>query len=58
MNLKKWREDNLEQTLFNTIDEGLDDQDILNIAMKGKIKTLEPKWNWQGKAKYYPKGEK
>lgn len=58
MNLKKWREDNLEQTLFSTIDEGLDDQDILNIAMKGKIKTLEPKWNWQGKAKYYPKGEK
>ena len=58
MNLKKWRENNLEQNLFKTIKEGLDDQDILNLAMRGNIKTLDPKWNWQGKAKYYPKGEK
>lgn len=57
INLKKWREDNLEKKLFDTIDDGLDDQDILNIVMKGNVKTLDEKWNWQKKAKHYPKNQ-
>lgn len=58
MNLKKWREDNVETNLFKIINDGLDDQDILNICMKEHIKTLDEKWNWQKKAKYYPQDEK
>ena len=52
-NLKKWREDNIEQKLFDTLGDGLDDQDILNIVLKGKILSMPETWNYQGKAKNY-----
>lgn len=52
-NLKKWREDGIEKRLFDSLDEGLDDQDLLNIILKEKIKPMDETWNYQGKAKNY-----
>ncbi len=53
INLDLWRESNISTKLFETISEGLDDQDILNIILKGKKILVDNKWNWQGKAKNY-----
>ena len=53
MNLKKWRTNNIVEKLFATVKDGLDDQDILNLVLRGKTIFVDAKWNWQGKAKYY-----
>ena len=53
INLKQWRENNISQKLFDALNNGLDDQDILNIVLKGKKIIVDNKWNWQGKAKNY-----
>lgn len=53
INLKTWREQNIETKLFETVGENLDDQDILNIVLKGKTVVVDNRWNWQGKAKHY-----
>lgn len=53
INLELWRNENISEKLFETITEGLDDQDILNIVLKGKKIVVDDKWNWQGKAKNY-----
>lgn len=53
INLKQWRKNDISTQLFNKINEGLDDQDILNIVLKGKKIVVDDKWNWQGKAKNY-----
>ena len=37
------------------VSDGFDDQDILNIALKGKALFVSNNWNYQGKAKYYKK---
>lgn len=51
LNLKKWREDNLEEKFFDYIKNNKDrhshDQNIINIVAKDKIKKLELKWNVQ-----------
>ncbi len=52
-NLQKCFSENLEKKLFDTIKNGLDDQDILNICLKGNVKEMPITWNWQGKAKHY-----
>ena len=53
INLQLWRKNEISTLLFNKINEGLDDQDILNIVLKGKKNFVDDKWNWQGKAKNY-----
>lgn len=53
INLELWRKNDISSKLFNTINEGLDDQDILNIVLKGRKLIVDNKWNWQGKAKHY-----
>lgn len=54
LNLKKWRDENIEQKLFAYLDENKKtervkylDQDALNAVLKGKIKQLDFKWNVQ-----------
>lgn len=52
INLKKWREDNIEKLLFDTTIEMHDkilqgDQDIINLALREKCLTLDYKWNVQ-----------
>lgn len=51
LNLKKWREDNLEEKFFDYIKNNKDchshDQNIINIVAKDKIEKLELKWNVQ-----------
>ncbi len=53
INLKQWRKKEISTQLFNKIHKGLDDQDILNIVLKGNKIIVDDKWNWQGKAKNY-----
>ena len=53
INIAEWRKNNLELALFNSVGENLDDQDILNIVLKGRIRVVEDRWNWQGKSKNY-----
>ena len=53
VNLELWRKNGLSDSLFANIKDGLDDQDILNIVLKGKTLIVDDKWNWQGKAKHY-----
>lgn len=52
-NLEEFRKQNIQNKLFETIKEGLDDQDILNIVLKGNIVFVDNTWNYQGKAKSY-----
>lgn len=52
-NLKKWREDQIQQKLFDQLGDGLDDQDIINIVLKNNIFLMDETWNYQGKAKDY-----
>lgn len=52
INLKKWREDNLEEKFLNCTNQNREfilwaDQDVFNIVMEGKIKTLPSIWNYQ-----------
>ena len=52
MNLKKWREDNISQKLFDfTVENGAilvhQDQDVINMVLNEKSKPLEYKWNVQ-----------
>lgn len=52
INLKKWREDNLEQKFIDYMNNpnnvlGFPDQDVLNIVCSGNIKILDPSWNYQ-----------
>ena len=53
INLKKWKDDNIEQKLINHLQDGLDDQDIINIVLKNHIKEVDETWNYQKKAKNY-----
>ncbi|WP_330849102.1 glycosyltransferase, partial [Streptococcus suis] len=51
MDLKKIREDKIESLLFecgHTIKDKirLQDQDIINVALEGKIKSLDPIYNY------------
>ena len=57
INLEQWRKNNIGEKLFLTVGEGLDDQDILNIVLKGTTLLVNDKWNWQGKAKHYEEKE-
>ena len=57
INLKKWREDKVEEKLFEYEEKYRDviflpDQDTLNIALGGKIKYLNRKWNAQPNPEY------
>ena len=50
INLKKWREDNIEEKLFKNLAKYADslsypDQDILNITLAAKVKYLDNFWN-------------
>ncbi len=52
MNLKKWREDNIEEKLFNFAEENKEilihqDQDVINMVLNQKSKPLDYKWNVQ-----------
>lgn len=52
INLKLWREQNVEQKFIDYMlkDDailGFPDQDVLNIVANGKIKILDPSWNYQ-----------
>ncbi len=61
---KKWRDEDAEKSLFRYLSESgctlkSNDQDLLNIVFKGKILTLEGKWNLQFTIEedYYKKAE-
>lgn len=52
INLAKWREDNIEEKLFDYTQKNKNkilwqDQDVLNAVLKDKIKILPRKWNFQ-----------
>lgn len=52
INLAKWREDSIEEKLFEYAEKNKEtilwqDQDVLNVVLKGKIKILPRKWNFQ-----------
>lgn len=52
VNLAKWREDNIEEQLFEYAEKNKEtilwqDQDVLNVVLQGKIKVLPRKWNFQ-----------
>lgn len=52
IDLKKWRENNLEPVFAKSAKENegrifAGDQDVINIALQGKIKKLPSKWNVQ-----------
>lgn len=52
INLKKFREDNIQEKLFKYSQENYDeivygDQDVLNVVCKEKILQLDKKWNAQ-----------
>jgi len=51
INVKKWRQDNIEEKLLNVTEKNFlfihNDQDIINIKLKDKIKALNLKWNVQ-----------
>lgn len=52
INLKKWREDGIEQKLFDFAEKNKEilvhqDQDVLNMVLNQKVKPLEYKWNVQ-----------
>lgn len=52
LNLKKWRDENITELLFDWIDKNnekivLHDQDILNSALQNKILKLDKFWNVQ-----------
>lgn len=58
INLQAWRENKIEEKMINFLDENKNnffaknplykfiDQDSINIALKGRIKTLPSKWNF------------
>lgn len=53
INLKKWREDNVEEKFINFMIENQNrfyqhDQGVINNVFKNKIKTVDPKYNLQG----------
>ena len=57
-NLKKMREENTEEVLANYAAENINeikygDQDIINFALEGKIKTIDSKYNIQTCNCYY-----
>lgn len=52
INLAKWREDNIEEKLFDYTEKSKEkilwqDQDVINAVLKDKIKVLPRKWNFQ-----------
>jgi len=52
VNAKKWRQDNIQDAIFDILNKHHNhlpwmDQDIINIAMEGKIKTLPSRYNMQ-----------
>ena len=52
INLDFWRKENIEEKLFNYIEENQDkikwqDQDIINDVLQNSIKELDTKWNYQ-----------
>lgn len=52
LNLKKWREDGIEQKLFEFAEKNAEilvhqDQDVLNMVLNEKTKPLDYKWNVQ-----------
>ena len=63
MNLKKIRNEGMEDKLKTLIGALSDDQDIMNKVYYGKIKLIHPKWNltlvslrsWNGADAIYPK---
>ena len=63
MNLKKIRDDGMEEKLQSLIGTLSDDQDIMNKLYFGKIKLIHPKWNltlvslrsWIGADAIYPR---
>lgn len=53
INLKKWREDNVEEKFIEFLSKNQQryyqhDQGVLNNVFKNKIKTIHPKYNLQG----------
>lgn len=51
-NLKKWREDNIEQKLFDFFVKNQEriiwnDQDLLNAVLFSEVRYLDPRWNFQ-----------
>ncbi len=52
INLKKWREDNIEQKLFDFVKNKSEillwqDQDVFNLVFENKTLKLSEKWNYQ-----------
>ncbi len=52
INLKKWREENIQDKLFGFANENRSiilwqDQDVFNLVFKNNIKPLPHKWNYQ-----------
>ncbi len=50
INLKRWREENIPQKLLDqcedtSISYRYADQDVINLVLKEKIKSLDPRWN-------------
>lgn len=69
INLKKWREDNIQDKLFRYAIDNKEtlvhnDQDAINMVLKEKIKPLNVKWNAQDLCfhkntwRTHPRGEK
>ena len=59
INLKKWREDNVEENFIEFIMNNQNryyqhDQGIINDTFKNKIKIISPKYNLQGYFQYMP----
>ena len=59
INLKKWREDNVEEKFIEFIMNNQNryyqhDQGIINDTFKNKIKIISPKYNLQGYFQYMP----
>lgn len=62
INLEKWREERIEEKLFENTDVIRDnivfvDQDVLNFTLKGKVKYLGYEWNLQQTAFHFTRGD-